>query len=223
MMNIKFLPKLKSARRLGLAFPLWAILSANSLALEVGVSRPNYTLDVYKSTQVTAQEIDKKYGKQFEEIARLMLQASSMESMHKSEKMNKDFDEAMTGIFKTGKYDYAAISPMTYTDSDKIGFTVDLVDKGDKQRINTFNPAPQKDVPDPNHLVASWIEYEAYGFDYFFRHKQPITYKNCPAFHCIFGFEHPDVKKYGDKFNAEVPLYKAQLIDVLRNFHLVYR
>jgi hypothetical protein len=185
-------------------------------AAAVGVTHKNYTLDVFKSSQVTAEEIDQKYGKQLDKIASAMLHSTGMASVQ-TEEMSKLFETVMTGIHDSGNFVYLGLSPITYPGGDKIGFTVDIVDKKDKDRLDGFHAKPTGDLPDPNHLIASWIQYDAYGFDKFYRTKANPDYKNCPAFHCSFGFDDPALRPYGKKFNAEVPIYKNQLIAILHN------
>ncbi len=54
------------------------------------------------------------------------------------------------------------------------------------------------------------------AFDYFFKNKTSDPYKQCPAYHCLFGFELPGLQSFGKRFTAGVPKYKSKLIAVLR-------
>ena len=78
-----------------------------------------------------------------------------------------------------------------------------------------YLPAPKEDVPDPDGLLASWREYEKIGsaLDYAGEIAESPA---CPAHHCIYGFDHPKLRPYGDKFAEKVPADRTALIKVLR-------
>jgi hypothetical protein len=130
--------------------------------------------------------------------------------------MIKKMEFVMDGLQKSGQFSYIRLSPIVYPNNTRIGFTVDVVDKGDERRMQGFLPKPTQNLPDPKHLVQSWKDYEKYGFKVFFSTKRVMSSEHCPAFHCIFGFDDPAVKHYGVQFNRDVPIYKNELITILR-------
>jgi hypothetical protein len=92
--------------------------------------------------------------------------------------------------------------------------TYDITLAGKKPWIE-FLPVPTDDVPDPDGLLASWKEYETIGsaLDYAGQIPDP---PRCPAHHCLYGFDHPKLRPYGDKFAQRVPADRSELILVLR-------
>ena len=78
-----------------------------------------------------------------------------------------------------------------------------------------YLPTPKDDVPDPDDLLASWREYEKIGsaLDYAGEIAEPTQ---CPAHHCIYGFDHPKLRSYGVKFAQKVPADRPELVRVLR-------
>ncbi len=78
-----------------------------------------------------------------------------------------------------------------------------------------YLPMPKDNVPDPDGLLASWREYEKIGsaLDYTGEIAEPTQ---CPAHHCTYGFDHPKLRPYGDKFTQKVPADRIELIRVLR-------
>jgi hypothetical protein len=188
----------------------------NCHAALLGVVHDNYTLDVFRTSQITAEQIDKKFTKEFTTVASVMLSPIGVEDMQKDKTFNNSITTIMTGIQGSGKYAYVGLSPITYPGGKKISFTVDIVDPKEKSRMAGMLPKPKGSPADPQHLIANWMKYDKYSFDTFYRTKKAIPFKSCPAFHCSFGFDDPKLKPYGDKFNAEVPKYKEELVAVLR-------
>jgi hypothetical protein len=72
-----------------------------------------------------------------------------------------------------------------------------------------------EDVSDPDGLLASWREYEKVGSALDFD-GQIAASPSCPAHHCAFGFDHPKLRPYGDKFAQKVPADRAALVAVLQ-------
>lgn len=187
------------------------------MASPYGFIHDNYTLDVYRSRQISAEMVDSIYHQELKKIASIMLNVKSMPTPDNRMGLDVLFDKVMGGLYKSGHFSYLGLSPITYPGGSRIGFTVDVVDAADKRRMENFIPKPVGSFADPDHLIASWQRYEKYGFDYFMRTKKAITFKHCSAFHCIFGFERPELKAYELKFNSAVPKYKNDLIAILRN------
>jgi hypothetical protein len=78
-----------------------------------------------------------------------------------------------------------------------------------------YLPEPKDDVPDPDGLLASWREYEKVGSMLDYAGELPES-PPCPAHHCLYGFDHPKLRPYGERFAQKVPADRAELIRVLR-------
>lgn len=102
-------------------------------------------------------------------------------------------------------------------DDPIIHFTVDVIDRDDKDRVIQFLPVPGRHIPDPENLIKNWQDYHKLGFAIFYSKKNVPGYKTCPANHCLFGFEDKRFQKYGLLFNELVPKHKNELVQVLRN------
>ena len=61
------------------------------------------------------------------------------------------------------------------------------------------------------------MDYEKLGFKLEYAEKIYPKLKSCPAYHCLFGFEKPELKKYEVIFNTLVPKDKVKIIEALRN------
>ena len=174
-------------------------------------------LDVYRSNQITAEQIKKEYGKQLRGMIQLYLTPESMSSEENNKKMLKLSESILTGIRKKGDFVLINFSAIKYSGSKVPHFSIEVVDKKDKDRLSHFIKNPEKNVADPDRLIQTWQEYEKIGFKIDYTEKTHPNLKSCPAFHCVFGFEHPLLKKYAAIFNTLVPKDKIQIIEVLQN------
>jgi hypothetical protein len=118
-------------------------------------------------------------------------------------------------IKEAGGFEAVEISAVHYSSPiipSGLTFNITLASK--KPAIE-FLPAPKDDVPDPDGLLSSWREYEKIGsvLDYAGQIAEPPP---CPAHHCLYGFDHPKLRPYGDKFTQKVPADRTELIRVLR-------
>jgi hypothetical protein len=173
-------------------------------------------VDIYKTDQISADDINKKFGKQLLKIKKIMLSPGSSTSTKNQEKISLLLKNTNDGINKMGDFAFVSVTPVRYPNVDNIYITIDIVDQKDRKRLQLFKAEPTKSLPDPDYLIALWQEYEKTGFDIFLKEKSPPPFKSCPAFHCIFGFDHPALKKYQAIFDNNVPKDKAQLIAILR-------
>jgi hypothetical protein len=177
---------------------------------------PAPIIDVYKTTQISAQEINQRFAAQFQELANIFLSPASMSSadnMKKIAVLIKGIDEKIKTM---GQFSFVNTSPVMYADMKNIYITIDIVDVKDRKRLSLILPPPTQSLPDPDNLIHAWQEYEKTGLNVFFKEKVPPKFTSCPAYHCIFGFEYPTLKKYQAIFENDVPKDKAQLIAILR-------
>jgi hypothetical protein len=181
------------------------------------LSHQNYTLDVYHSNVLSAEEIDKQFSNELSKIADIISKVKSQSSSKEIDRLKEPLNKVMTGIQAMGEFPYLSISPIIYSGSNVINMTVDVVDKSDALRLQGFKPKPTDVVDDPNHLIESWLTYDKAGFEKFLQTKKAPKVTACNAFHCSYGFDDPSMKKYGIMFDRDVPKYKNELIAVLEN------
>src|SRR5262249_39331096 len=75
--------------------------------------------------------------------------------------------------------------------------------------------APTADVDDPGGLLAAWNEYQNTMFTLMRSRELSPARVDCPAFHCLAGYEHEKLKSFGERFVRDVPANEAKLIRVL--------
>lgn len=173
-------------------------------------------VDVYKTTQISAKQIQKKFGHDLKTIATLYASPESRASEQTSQKMEKVLIKMTNKINKMGDFSYVSVSPILYSSKEPVYITVDVVDKADTKRLSGFLSKPKESITDPDHLIKTWMEYQTAGFAASIKHDNKPLFKTCPAFHCLFGYEYPTLKKYQTTFSTLVPKNKIELIKMLR-------
>jgi hypothetical protein len=118
-------------------------------------------------------------------------------------------------IKEAGRFEAVEVTVVHYFEANVTSdLTFNIQPAGRRSSIE-YLPAPKDDVPDPDGLLASWREYERLGSALDIA-GQLASNPPCPAHHCIYGFDHPELQAYGKKFAQRVPADRDELIRVLR-------
>lgn len=166
-------------------------------------------VDLYGSRQITLEDVRGKLGPRFEELERLISQGEG-------DAAGKLRDEIEAEIRAMGDFAYVGLSRIGYfREGNPAYYTIDLVDAKDAERRLAFSPEPKGTFEDPEGLLASWHAYEDRVLELLSQGKIGGMASSCPAFHCIVSFDHPDLAKYGETFEARVPARKETLKKIL--------
>jgi hypothetical protein len=94
--------------------------------------------------------------------------------------------------------------------------TIEVVEPEDAGRLR-FAPEPSNDIPDPDGLIAAWLDYDeaAWSLQRSGGLEPPYTCKG--GMHCALGFNHPDLEHREGVFIEKVPGRVAELTAVLRS------
>jgi hypothetical protein len=165
-------------------------------------------IDTFGSSQVTREQILAVAKDEIEQFGEALL-SGNMDLADKNQVAAKlKIEKLATFAFiKLSLIQYPPPTPSTY-------ITVDLVDPADRADRMNFLPAPTRSFEDPGRLLAEWDKYQSAGVELLLAGKL-TTVDKCPAYHCIFGFKHPQLKKYGELFTREIPKYENQLFEIL--------
>lgn len=189
-------------------------LLAGAIALSLAVlqaavprSQPLEGMDVFGAAPGSIVELERCFGAAARELAA----AYDANDRPRIPKLKEDLERK---IKEAGGFAEVEVSVVAYFGSNfRIFLTFDLAPAGQRPSIEEL-PAPTGDVADPGGLLASWREYEKTGdvLDYDARAASPA---GCPAHHCLFGFEHPKLRPFGERFAREVPARRDELVAVL--------
>lgn len=66
-------------------------------------------------------------------------------------------------------------------------------------------------------MIQAWDDYQKIGFDLMARGELSGARVSCPAFHCIFGHQHPSLQPYEKVFVEGVKKNKSALIKIIQS------
>lgn len=177
------------------------------LAQEVSVRG----VDLFGTTRISIKQIKQRFGGDIE----MLVQAIAA---HDDKTFINLYSKVTRGIQAIGHFAYAEISPVMYFDRGEYWYvTIDIVEQKDKERRLTFLPSPRKQFSDPDGLLAAWRQYEETALALVHNGELKTDRVRCPALHCIWGFDHPSLKKYEEIFQTTVPKNKEWLKAILRD------
>jgi hypothetical protein len=161
-------------------------------------------IDVYGSRRVDAEIVRRVLGLELGEPTVPSKALLRMKERELKEQYNLAFAKVAFVYFFAGD------------DAGSAFITVDMVDAEDAQRLR-FLPLPSGSLPDPEGLIAQWLEYDRKS-EHLMRSgglnpEEPFT---CRVAHCIFGFGHPELAPFEPIFVAKVPGAQDALVKVLR-------
>jgi hypothetical protein len=115
---------------------------------------------------------------------------------------------------------FVKLSPISYfagPDAGKVYITVDVVERGDEERMR-FSPEPTEEIADPGGLIAAWAEYEERALALMRSGELDLSEGGVcrGGFHCALGFGHPDLEPYEERFIAKVPKRLDELCRAVR-------
>ncbi|WP_437850752.1 HEAT repeat domain-containing protein [Sorangium sp. So ce363] len=112
------------------------------------------------------------------------------------------------------------LSPIIYFDRGEVlkaYVTVDVVERRDMKKRLSFGPQPKGDFEDPAGLLAAWKDCQDTLFRMMYEKKEIGPDRvACPAFHCLGGYEHEELRPYVERFVNDVPPNEDKLIRILK-------
>lgn len=174
-------------------------------------------LDIYGTKQILADKICQEFEKDINEFVKLSSRPSHiLEVNEERERLRK---KIIYGVQEMGQFIYVNLAAINYFDPEdsqatRLHITIDVVEASDENRLK-FKMPPFDIVDEANELMNSWEEYETIGREIMMTHPNEM-FQDCPVQHCIFGFEHPKLKKYESYFIDEVQAHKSELIKILQ-------
>lgn len=165
-------------------------------------------IDLFGTSQITAEQVRARFGDSIRTMVRVRMTGDR-------ERARSIYDQVKAGIHAMGDFAYVELALVSYPEREATYLTVDVVDEADRAERMSFSSAPSGDVPDPGGLLAAWKEYEDVGLR-LLMNGEISSSPTCRAHHCLWGFDHPELAPYRDRF-ATVPEHKDELIRVLEN------
>lgn len=187
---------------------------ASTIALTRTSSLP--TIDVYRTEQFNVQFFKSCYGMQIQKLSQIMYQKDFFTSAAIKKEFNILKQRIITAIKLQGHFAFVDVALIRYPEENVAHCTIDVIDANDSQRQFHFLAKPNEIGHDPAHLIQHWKKYLETGFMIFGEKNAAPIFSLCPAQHCIFGFEDKRLQKYEKLFTTLVPIYKPELVKILR-------
>ncbi len=186
----------------GMAF---AISQSAALRAEPALA----AIDLFGTSQITLEEVEARVGESIREMVRLHLS--------EPEQARSLRDEVIATVKTMGDFAWVGLGAIPYSRHEIVYVTVDVVDAADRQSRMPFKEPPSGEEPreDPAGLVAAMAEYLAIGRQLMMAGESSSRRAECPAYHCVFGFEHPRLREYEDRFERDVPEHRSALASLL--------
>jgi len=165
-------------------------------------------VDVYGTTRYSADDLRRMLGPRFDR----WLAAIEHDDMRRQ--LQDEMDAQLRGL----GFSFAHLAQIGYfSDAGAMAYyvTIDLVEADDRARRIVFAAAPTDELADVDGLAAAWDAYAAKGVELMQAGAIGNQRVACPAFHCMFGFDHPALAPYGVTL-AKVPTHRDELIQRLR-------
>ncbi len=181
----------------------------------MGKAQPFF--DIYRTHQISAKEVNKKFKKELVEMRTLLkLISSGKMDPTRGNRIDQIIREITSAIHSMGDFEYVKVNMHIYPDK-KIHITADVVDKKDKQRISIFPKVPRnKSFADPDNLFQQWKNYSDIGLKLIHVENRKFNPVRCSVHHCIYGFNEKELKPYQKIFDTLVLKNKQKLIQILR-------
>jgi hypothetical protein len=167
-------------------------------------------VDVYGTDRIDGAWVRQRFGEKFQRWF-------DSQDEEESNRLEKEMVDAILAEHKD--LGWVELRQINYYDRGDIpqGYvTIDVVERKDMKARLTFGPAPKGDFEDPDGLLAAWKEYESTYFSMMRAGEIGPQRVECPAYHCMGGYEHEKLKPYGEKFVKGVPPNEEKLTRILR-------
>jgi hypothetical protein len=165
-------------------------------------------MDVFGVAPESVAELERCFGGQARALVSASLEGNPAHTHELEESLERRIEEA-------GGFSAVDIEIVHYFEPGPRSFLTFNVTMRSKGPAIRYLPDPVGEVADPGGLLAAWREYEKLGGALVFD-GQIEPSPACPAHHCLFGFDHPKLRRFGDIFTREVPARREQLVKVLR-------
>lgn len=172
---------------------------------------PLRSIDVYGTARLRAEDVRARYG---DDLARLAEYYA--EDAEEFEPLRERIETELRG---RGPFAWLAVSLIeSYAPDHPIRITIDVVEEADAARRMPFREAPDGSGTSPEDarvLLEAWKAYEQRSGELFRAGELPSI--ACDAHHCLWGFRHPELRAYGERFDREAPEQRDALLRVLRH------
>ncbi len=167
-------------------------------------------IDVYRSEQVTTDQLKQKLGSMLSDYARLRYEN------HKNREKERArlHDQLESSVRAMGKFAFVKLYYGEYITSAErtVYLTFDLVDAKDAAQRMPFHAPPIGTPTDPGGLITSWQQYDVLGTSLMNQGNLSVIERpECPGFFCKWGSSTPELAALERKLADGAEKNKAAL------------
>lgn len=165
-------------------------------------------IDTFGSKRISATEVSQQYGTKIE---KWVLTAKNAQPEYVQ--LKKEIETSIQDKFGFAYVDLSLITYFQPSPGDYV--TVDVVEAEDVAERMAFLPEPKDHFEDPDGLIALWDQYFQTGIELQQQGRFEFP-KNCPTWHCVYGFENQKLVPFLEKFNQLIPRNEKKLVRSLK-------
>lgn len=165
------------------------------------------TIDLYgDKDEEKVKTLIQKQSKALESLSKLRIKAMNrMEDKSILKKFTRLKAEIAQRIKKEGDYLYVDIDHIYYPHLKTQYTTIEVIKKEDAERMRFASKEGLEEesltrVVQKHDLIEDMISYKEKAIQLITQNKIPYFVPNCPFFHCITDFKHPDLKPFLTQF-----------------------
>lgn len=180
------------------------------------------TVDLYGDNPSHAAQVLRKYSQEVSQLIDTFnkeIAFADKEDKVKFAKLVEQKKNLINKIKNSEGYAFVDLQTVYYPD-DKQGYTtIEVVRKDEKERLYYVHPklTTKATVPVKHDLITKRLEFNQLEMKLLQANKLDPSDMSCPVYHCISGFNHPQLKPYLAVFNRGVAKHKELIINTLNS------
>lgn len=175
-------------------------------------------IDVYGVNETTAQRIISRYSKQIRAIETPLMQKLSTGTFNEHDHSLLQKKQRLIQIIMRNEHvAFVDFQTIAYPNNPHIYTTIEVINSNEPERLRFIEPKTVNHFsPSPNDIIHQMQTYIQLTFNLIMAGKEPAIIKTCPVYHCLSGFQHPQLRPYLALFNQAALHQKSFIMHTLQ-------
>lgn len=187
----------------------------------MGQLKAGSVVDIYGDESAKGQAIVKQYGSAFAK-----LDSSFFKEVQKYQGnipvpvikiLSDKRDALLKRVQSEGNYVYVDYDSVDYPPDTQRYLTIEVIKQEDAKRLHwVTHAALNQTTPSKSQdIIQAMQDYEQLGQQLLFQNEIKPDQIHCKEHHCLFGFDHPQLKPYREIFDKGIRQEKEKIIHTL--------
>lgn len=178
-------------------------------------------VDLYGENQDKSKTIIKEYAQQIGEVeSSLQKEASKIKDGEEVSALLMSLvttrQQLLEKIKEEFGFYFVDFQTVFYPGNKNVYTTIEVINKSQPERLRFVNNRTVKKIENKkDDLINKMLQFEIIEARLLMENKIDLKKNSCPVFHCVTGFNHPQLKPYLKIFNTGVIKEKKLIIDTL--------